>query len=117
MLLAGGMVLGDAMSDQLLCLVANTITDLVHGQGVWVIALTFVTLMWIIGNFISHTVSAIILIPVVASVAQVSGVGHTLLLVMTTTLIDSGAMGLPVSSFPNAQVLSFTTKCFFVCLA
>jgi len=35
MLLAGGMVLGDAMSDQLLCLVANILTNVVKDQSLW----------------------------------------------------------------------------------
>jgi len=72
-----------------------------------VVALAFVALMWVVGNFISHTVSAIIILPVVKSVAEaLPGSGSLELLVMTTVLVDSGAMGLPVSSFPNAQMYS-----------
>jgi di/tricarboxylate transporter len=126
MLLAGGMVLGDAMSDQpdpskpghgILVLIADGLGGILKSANAstWVVAIVFCGLMWLIGNFVSHTVSAIMLIPVVAEVGCLlangdCAAGHTKLLVMLTTMIDSGAMALPVSSFPNAQMYSETDK-------
>jgi phosphate transporter len=127
MLLAGGMVLGDAISDPedptdskspargLLVLIANNLSKVVEGAPVMAVNAAFSTLMFIVGNFVSHTVSAIILVPVIWGVGTNLGngdplAGHAPLLVMSATLIDSGAMGLPVSSFPNAQMYSETDK-------
>jgi di/tricarboxylate transporter len=66
--------------------------------------LAFSALMALLANFISSTVAAVILLPLVATVGQ--QLGHLKLMVMLCTLMDSGAMGLPVSSFPNANSMA-----------
>ena len=75
------------------------------------------------GTFISHTVAAIVILPVrhlrstpfteangptkiAASVGQ--AIGHAELLVFAGVVMASSAMSLPVSSFPNAN--SFAVK-------
>ncbi|KNE65057.1 hypothetical protein AMAG_10721 [Allomyces macrogynus ATCC 38327] len=61
----------------------------------------FGALMLVIGTFISHTVAALILLPVVAEVGKSMAGGHPRLMVLIVVLIDCGAGGLPVSGFPN----------------
>jgi phosphate transporter len=67
------------------------------------------------GNFISHAVAAIIVLPVIANVGCTLGKGNCALgryrmLVVGSVFMDSGAMGLPVTSFPNAQAFSLLDK-------
>jgi len=108
MLLAGGIALGGCIkSSGLLDLMAHGLANAVKSQGLWVITLSFTLFIWSFANFISHTVAALIVLPVVANVgARIGGGTHIVLLVMSAVLIDSGAMALPVTSFPNAQVYS-----------
>ena len=56
-------------------------------------------------SFISHTVGALIILPVIHQVglALPEPMGRTL--VMGTCLLCSGAMALPVSSFPNMNAI------------
>mmetsp|Transcript_39797 Transcript_39797/g.62131 ORF Transcript_39797/g.62131 Transcript_39797/m.62131 type:complete len:132 (-) Transcript_39797:9-404(-) len=61
----------------------------------------FSMFMAIVANFISSTVAAIIVLPVVASVGK--SVGHAASMIVSSVLMDSAAMALPVSSFPNAN--------------
>jgi len=112
MLLAGGLALGDAIqSSGLLAIIAKHLAEAVSNSSHWVVLLTFASFIWLFGNFISHTVAALIVLPVIANVGCSLGggncdLGHYKALVMGSVLMDSGAMGLPVSSFPNAQAFS-----------
>lgn len=54
-------------------------------------------------TFVSHTVAALILTPIIVDIAASSG--EVQIVVMTATLMMSGAMSLPMSSFPNANSL------------
>jgi phosphate transporter len=54
-------------------------------------------------TFVSHTVAALILTPIIVDIA--SSTGEVQIVVMTATLMMSGAMSLPMSSFPNANSL------------
>lgn len=112
MLLAGGLALGGAIkSSGLLDVMARSLASAVDSQGLWVITLAFTCFIWLFSNFISHTVAAIIILPVIADVgSRVGGGEYVALLVISGVLIDSGAMALPVSSFPNAQVYSLRDK-------
>jgi di/tricarboxylate transporter len=112
-LLGGGLVLGSAIDQSgLLRIIANQISKIVQGQSVWVVMASFATLTWFFGNFMSHTVAAIIITPVVISVAcaHTGGcvAGHMVLLTVAAVLVDSGAMALPMTSFPNAACYSET---------
>lgn len=51
----------------------------------------------------SHTVAALILTPIIVDVAV--STGQVQIVVMLSTLMMSGAMSLPMSSFPNANSL------------
>jgi len=116
MLLAGGLALGNAIeSSGLLAIIANSIADLVKDSNEWTVLMTFATFIWVFGNFISHTVAAIIVLPVVAKVGCQMGAGncmagHYRLLILGSVFMDSGAMSLPVASFPNAQAFSLLDK-------
>ncbi len=54
-------------------------------------------------SFLLHTlqVGAMVILPIVQKVGEEMPGGHPKLLVMATALMCSGAMGLPVSGFPN----------------
>lgn len=116
MLLAGGIALGEGIqSSGLLAIMANSLADAVKHSSLWVVLVTFASFIWLFGNFISHTVAAIIVLPVIANVGCTLGKGNCALgrfrmLVMGSVFMDSGAMGLPVTSFPNAQAYSITDK-------
>lgn len=106
-LLGGGLVLGSAIQKSgLLELIAKQISVIVKGQPDWVVMAAFAALTWFFGNFMSHTVAAIIITPIIISVTcpgHVCGANSNMLMVATAAiLIDSGAMALPMTSFPNA---------------
>jgi len=116
MLLSGGLALGDAIETSgLLQIMADALAALVKDSNEWLVLLSFASFIWLFGNFISHTVAAIIVLPVIAEVGCHLGggdcmAGHFKLLVIGSVFIDSGAMALPVTSFPNAQCFSLHDK-------
>ena len=105
MLLAGGNVLGYAVqSSQLLQMLANVITLL--PQNLFLIVVVCNIIMLIASTFVSSTVAAIILLPLALQIGI--GVGHPKAIVMCCVIMCSGAMALPVSSFPNMNAISVT---------
>ncbi len=50
---------------------------------------------------ISHTIAAVLLVPIAARIGDSMSEPHPRLLIMATALICSAGMGLPVSGFPN----------------
>ena len=108
-LLGGGLVLGSAIQKSgLLQIIANHISTIVKGQSDWVVMASFAALTWFFGNFMSHTVAAIIIIPIITSVTcpgdpPLCGSNTNMVMVAVgAILVDSGAMALPMTSFPNA---------------
>lgn len=104
----GGSVLGDAVkSSGLLRLVALGIKDGVQGVSLYVILVAFCGIILVITTFISHTVGAMVIVPVVKEIGlSLSPSPHPDLLIMGAALMCSGAMGLPVSGFPNMAAMS-----------
>jgi len=101
-LAAGGLTLGKAVSSSgLLRTMAQGITENVSGFSVYGVLVVFCALVMVVATFISHTVAALIILPLVASVGQGMDEPHPNLLVMGTVLMASAAMGLPTSGFPN----------------
>jgi len=99
-LVAGGVALGTAVqSSQLLRIVGGAITIALNDSSLWMICIVFCTFIFVVSSATSHTVSAIIIMPLMAEVG--AGLGHPRLLVMGGALACSCAMALPVSSFPN----------------
>jgi phosphate transporter len=108
-LVAGGVVLGDAVkSSKLLGMIAGRLHYSLGDASVWVTFAAFSTFMAIVANMISHTVSAIIVLPVIAEVG--TAMGHARLLVFGGVLACSSAMSLPISSFPNMAALSVVSE-------
>jgi tryptophan synthase/phosphate transporter len=147
MLAMGGSALGEAVrSSGLLSSIAAAITEVVKGYGLWQVCAAFCGLVLVATTFVSHTVGAMVILPIVQSVgeemaraaaaaaaASAADVarhgggpspplppagppsphphgkhpgGHAKLLVMAAALTCSGAMGMPVSGFPNMQAVS-----------
>lgn len=101
-LAAGGLSLGKAVnSSGLLHTVTEEITSQVKDFSLYGILVVFSTLILVIATFISHTVAALIILPLVYDVGKGLEEPHPNLLVMVGVLMCSAAMGLPTSGFPN----------------
>lgn len=59
----------------------------------------------IVSTFISHTIAAVLLVPIAKEVGSNLGADHKNLLIFITGLICSAGMGMPVSGFPNQTAL------------
>lgn len=105
-LAAGGLSLGKAVnSSGLLHTFTGAITDEVRGLSLYGILVVFSTLILVIATFISHTVAALIILPLVYDVGKGLDEPHPNLLVMAGVLMCSAAMALPTSGFPNMSEL------------
>ncbi|KIH93511.1 phosphate transporter [Sporothrix brasiliensis 5110] len=105
-LAAGGLALGKAVkASGLLDTVAASITELVQGMSLYGVLVVFSTLILVIATFISHTVAALILLPLVNNVGADMDEPHPNLLVMAGVFMCSAAMGLPTSGFPNMTAI------------
>jgi di/tricarboxylate transporter len=102
MLAAGGLVLGKAVtSSGLLHTLANVISERVQGMSLYQVLVVFCCLILVIATFISHTVAALIFLPLLYNVGASMDDGRPNLLVMGGVLMCSAAMALPTSGFPN----------------
>ncbi len=105
-LAAGGLALGKAVkASGLLDTVAAAITARVQGMSLYGVLVVFSTMILVIATFISHTVAALILLPLVFNVGADMDEPHPNLLVMAGVLMCSAAMGLPTSGFPNMTAI------------
>lgn len=101
-LAAGGLSLGKAVkSSGLLDTVAIAISHRVEGMSLYGVLVVFSCLILVIATFISHTVAALIILPLVYDVGASMDEPHPNLLVMAGVLMCSAAMALPTSGFPN----------------
>ncbi|RHZ77664.1 hypothetical protein Glove_174g69 [Diversispora epigaea] len=102
----GGIALGKAVqSSGLLHTIAKSIQSMVGSYNAWQILVIFASLVLVMTTFISHTVGALIILPIVAEVGNQLSDPHPNLLVMGSALMCSLAMGLPVSGFPNMNAI------------
>ncbi|RKP05700.1 SPX domain-containing protein [Thamnocephalis sphaerospora] len=98
----GGIALGQAVnSSGLLYTVAEAIQKSVDGQPFWMVVVIFTAIVTVAATFVSHTVAALVFLPIVNEVGSAIPGAHPRILVMSAALMCSGAMGLPVSGFPN----------------
>ena len=105
-LAAGGLSLGRAVSSSgLLHTIAKSITEKVDDLSIYGVLAVFAALVLVVATFISHTVAALIILPLVQQVGQGMKEPHPNLLVMGAALMCSAAMGLPTSGFPNMSEL------------
>ncbi|KAI9222232.1 Sodium:sulfate symporter transmembrane region-domain-containing protein [Blastocladiella britannica] len=107
MLAMGGSLLGKAVDNSgLLAVIATSIKNYCHGMSLWGVLFVFSSLVLVVATFISHTVAALIVLPIVAEVGAQMADPHPRLLVMGAALMCSGAMGLPISGFPNMNAIA-----------
>ncbi|KXJ87126.1 SPX domain-containing protein [Microdochium bolleyi] len=105
-LAAGGLSLGKAVkSSGLLHTIAEEISVRVQGMHLYAVLLIFSGLSLVVATFISHTVAALIILPLVADIGRNMEEPHPNLLIMASTLMCSAAMGLPTSGFPNMTAI------------
>eukprot|EP00899_Mesostigma_viride_P017284 jgi/Mesvir1/25557/Mv01794-RA.1 len=105
LLIAGGNVLGRAVqSSGLIQIVAQIVTPYLH-DILWVAALELLAFMIIITTFVSHSVAAIIMMPLIVAIGKEISPLSAEVLVLLCTLADSAAMALPMTSFPNVNSL------------
>ncbi|RMZ85145.1 hypothetical protein DV738_g269, partial [Chaetothyriales sp. CBS 135597] len=105
-LAAGGLSLGKAVSSSgLLHTIAKSITDHITNLGVYGVLVVFAVLVLVVATFISHTVAALIMLPLIQQVGANMDNPHPNLLVMGGALMCSAAMGLPTSGFPNMTAI------------
>ncbi|KIW14686.1 hypothetical protein PV08_07470 [Exophiala spinifera] len=105
-LAAGGLSLGRAVSSSgLLHTIAKGITDGVADLSLYGVLVVFAALILVVATFISHTVAALIILPLVQQVGAGMDQPHPNLLVMGSALMCSAAMGLPTSGFPNMTAI------------
>ncbi|PHH81941.1 hypothetical protein CDD82_7480 [Ophiocordyceps australis] len=105
-LAAGGLSLGKAVrSSGLLHTVAEIVSDQVGGMSLYIVLVVFSSLILVVATFISHTVAALIFLPLVFDIGVAMDQPHPNLLVMGGVLMCSAAMGLPTSGFPNMTAI------------
>ena len=114
-LLAGGSMLGlCAQSSGLLKAVSHVLLGMLHGANAITVIAIVVVGVGIVTTFISHTVAAMVLLPLIGALqlpevhgALAGGLGAHLgpVLIMVSVLMCSGAMAFPISSFPNVNSL------------
>lgn len=110
-LAAGGLSLGKAVrSSGLLQTLADNISSHAHGMSLYAVLVVFSSIILIVSTFISHTVAALIFLPLVASVGDDMTERRPNLLVMAGVLMCSAAMGLPTSGFPNMSRFLFLSS-------
>ncbi|EGW35306.1 uncharacterized protein SPAPADRAFT_146408 [Spathaspora passalidarum NRRL Y-27907] len=107
LLAMGGIALGNAItSSGLLSTIAMAMERRIREFPLYAIVVIFGALILVVATFVSHTVAALIIVPLVKEVGDSLPHPHPLILVMATALIASGAMGLPTSGFPNVTAIS-----------
>lgn len=107
----GGTALGKAVaSSGLLATIAVTIQHEVQDFSLFGVVLTFGLLILTMATFVSHTVAALIVIPLVSEIGNNLEDPHPRLLIMASALLCSGAMGLPTSGFPNVTAICMTDE-------
>lgn len=107
----GGTALGKAVaSSGLLSTIAVTIQNEVEDFSLFGVTLTFGLLILIMATFVSHTVAALIVVPLVAEIGNNMDDPQPRLLIMISALLCSAAMGLPTSGFPNVTAICMTDE-------
>lgn len=107
----GGTALGKAVSSSgLLSTIAILIKNEVEDFSLFGVTLTFGLLILTMATFVSHTVAALIVVPLVAEIGNNMADPHPRLLIMASALLCSAAMGLPTSGFPNVTAICMTDE-------
>ncbi|KAJ2901326.1 hypothetical protein MKZ38_001938 [Zalerion maritima] len=105
-LAAGGLSLGSSVrTSGLLHVLAEQIKSNVEGMSLYGVMVVFSSIILVIATFISHTVAAVIFLPIVADVGAAMPENEPNILVMAGVLMCSAAMALPTSGFPNMTAI------------
>lgn len=104
----GGTTLGKAVSSSgLLSTMAQLIKSHVEHEPIFIIVLIFGLVILVMATFVSHTVAAMIIVPLMSEIGSNLPSGdHSRLLIIIAALLCSSAMGLPTSGFPNVTAIS-----------
>jgi phosphate transporter len=106
-LLGGGNVLGLAVTNSGLLdvIVGGILTDTSH-ENKWMVALQMVLLTTLTSTFVSHTVCALIIMPIIVQLGQACEMATEFGLM--GALACSAGCALPMASFPNVTCLMIT---------
>ncbi|EAN80069.1 sodium/sulphate symporter, putative [Trypanosoma brucei brucei TREU927] len=111
-LLAGGNMLGLCARDsKMLDIIADSLHDTLVSQPPYTTLVSLILVVGVVTTFVSHTVAAMILLPMILKIGLVlpkeEGVFAVspFTLVFLSALMCSGAMAFPISSFPNVNSL------------
>lgn len=111
LLAMGGIALGKAVTlSGLLKTIATALQRKVEHFPLYAIFIIFGILVLVVATFVSHTVAALIIVPLVKEVGENLPDPHPMILIMGTALMASAAMGLPTSGFPNVTAISMTDE-------
>jgi phosphate transporter len=107
MLAMGGIALGKAVdSSGLLNELAGGLVENLQDLTPFTCMALLSGVVVVVTSFISHTVGALIILPIVAQIGTLLPDPRPRALVMACALMCSGGMALPVSSFPNMNAIS-----------
>lgn len=111
-LLAGGSMLGLCAQDsEMLDVMAGGMKEILLTAPPYMTLVVVIALVGLVTTFVSHTVAAMILLPIVAKIGFLMPPSTGMLtvtpqsMVVLSALMCSGAMAFPISSFPNVNSL------------
>jgi len=105
-LIGGGLSLGRLMMRSRLLEVASAaLQATLVGANYWTVLAAVALMMGFCGNFASSVVVSIITLPIIAEVGK--KLGRPGGLILAATIMNTAAMALPVSSFPNSNSFAF----------
>ncbi|KAG8906395.1 low-affinity phosphate transporter [Tulasnella sp. 403] len=103
----GGIALGKAVAASgLLHEMDKLIRSLIEGLPAYSVVLALCVIVLIVSTFISHTIAAVLLVPIAKEVGANLTDGSPRLMIFITALVSSTGMALPVSGFPNQTAAS-----------
>ncbi|KAG8993253.1 low-affinity phosphate transporter [Tulasnella sp. JGI-2019a] len=103
----GGIALGKAVTTSgLLEKMDILIRQMVSGLSMYSVVLALSFVVMVVSTFISHTIAAVLLVPIASEVGNNLPGGSARLLIFITGLVSSAGMALPVSGFPNQTAAS-----------
>lgn len=106
MLAMGGLALGKGITvSGLLDTIAALFRAKLDGRDLFEVLALFGIVVTITATFVSHTVAALIIIPLIAEIGRSLPDPHPNLLVMAAAFLCSSGMALPTSGFPNVTAV------------
>lgn len=106
MLAMGGLALGKGVTvSGLLQTIAQGIQERLAGKDLFTVLSIFGIIVMITATFVSHTVAALIIIPLIEEIGKSLPDPHPNLLVMAAAFLCSSGMALPTSGFPNVTAI------------